>query len=239
MIQFFNVTKEYPRTGLALSDATFRLHKGEFAFLTGASGAGKSTILRLAYFEEKPTRGEIRVSGISSGEIRKKEIAALRRKLGIVFQDFRLLEDRTAEANVAFALEVTGVRSDQIAPRVQRVLTQVGLASKTKAYPRELSGGEQQRVAIARALVNDPFVVIADEPTGNLDERATRSVFQLLRDINASGTAVLMATHNLDLVRRTDYRTITLDQGRIIADSAHGGARVDAAPPPSSPAERA
>jgi cell division transport system ATP-binding protein len=236
MIQFFNVTKEYPRTGLALADATFRLHKGEFAFLTGASGAGKSTILRLAYFDEKPTRGEIRVSGISSSEIRRKEIAALRRKLGIVFQDFRLLEDRTAEANVAFALEVTGVRSDQIAPRVQRVLTQVGLASKMKAYPRELSGGEQQRVAIARALVNDPFVVIADEPTGNLDERATRGVFQLLRDINSSGTAVLMATHNLDLVRRTDYRTITLDQGRIIADSAYGGARVDALTPPSSPA---
>src|SRR5688572_16792800 len=238
MIQFFTVTKEYPRTGLALADATFRLHRGEFAFLTGASGAGKSTILRLAYFEEKPTRGEVRVSGISSAEIRRKDIAALRRKLGIVFQDFRLLEDRTAEANVAFALEVTGVRRDQIAPRVQRALTQVGLASKMKALPRELSGGEQQRVAIARALVNDPFVVIADEPTGNLDERATRGVFQLLRDINASGTAVLMATHDLDLVRRTDYRTITLDHGRIIADSAYGGPRLDEAPPPSSPAAR-
>jgi cell division transport system ATP-binding protein len=234
MIQFFNVSKEYPRTGLALSDATFRLHKGEFAFLTGASGAGKSTILRLAYFDDKPTRGEIRVSGISSAEIGRKEIAALRRKLGIVFQDFRLLEDRTAEANVAFALEVTGVRRDQIAPRVQRVLTQVGLASKMKAYPRELSGGEQQRVAIARALVNDPFVVIADEPTGNLDERATRSVFQLLRDINASGTAVLMATHNLDLVRRTDYRTILLDHGRIVSDSVNGGPRVEPVSPDSA-----
>ena len=233
MIQFFNVTKEYPRTGLALSDATFRLHRGEFAFLTGASGAGKSTILRLAYFEEKPTRGEVRVSGISSGEIRRRDIAALRRKLGIVFQDFRLLEDRTAEANVAFALEVTGARRDQIAPRVQRALTQVGLASKMKALPRELSGGEQQRVAIARALVNDPFVVIADEPTGNLDERATRGVFQLLRDINSSGTAVLMATHNLDLVRRTDYRTIVLDHGKIISDSAHGGQRLET---PQAPA---
>lgn len=235
MIQFFNVTKEYPRTGLALADATFRLHKGEFAFLTGASGAGKSTVLRLAYFEEKPTRGEVRISGVSSNEIRRRDIPQMRRKLGIVFQDFRLLEDRTAEANVAFALEVTGTRRDQIAPRVQRVLTQVGLASKMKAYPRELSGGEQQRVAIARALVNDPFVVIADEPTGNLDERATRGVFQLLRDINASGTAVLMATHNLDLVRRTDYRTITLDQGRIVSDSAHGGPRLDDPTPRSSP----
>ncbi|HYC52675.1 MAG TPA: cell division ATP-binding protein FtsE [Gemmatimonadaceae bacterium] len=223
MIQFFNVSKEYPRTGLALIDATFRLHKGEFAFLTGPSGAGKSTILRLAYFEDRPTRGEVRVSGISSNEASRTEIAKLRRKLGIVFQDFRLLEDRSAEANVAFALEVIGTRRDQIAPRVQRALGQVGLGSKMKSFPRELSGGEQQRVAIARALVNDPFVLVADEPTGNLDERATRGVFQLLRDINASGTAVLMATHNLDLVRRTDYRTIEMDHGRIVYDTADTG----------------
>jgi len=219
MIQFHNVSKEYPRSGLALSEATFRLRKGEFAFLTGPSGAGKSTILRLAYFEERPTRGEVRVSGVSSSEISPSEVARLRRKLGIVFQDFRLLDDRTAEANVAFALEVIGTKRDQIAPRVNRAMTQVGLTSKMKAFPRELSGGEQQRVAIARALVNDPFVLIADEPTGNLDERATRSVFQLLRDINASGTAVLMATHDLELVRRADYRTIELDRGRIVFDS--------------------
>jgi cell division transport system ATP-binding protein len=221
MIQFHNVSKEYPRTGLALADATFRLHKGEFAFLTGPSGAGKSTILRLAYFEEWPTRGEVRVSGLSSKELRSRsDVARLRRKLGIVFQDFRLLDDRSAEANVAFALEVIGTRRDQIAPRVNRALSQVGLASKLKAFPKELSGGEQQRVAIARALVNDPVVLIADEPTGNLDERATRGVFQLLRDINSSGTAVLMATHDLDLVRSTDYRTIELDHGKIVFDAA-------------------
>ena len=231
MIQFFNVTKEYPRTGLALSDATFRIHKGEFAFLTGPSGAGKSTILRLTYFEERPTRGEVRVSGVTSTEVSRSEVAKLRRRLGIVFQDFRLLDDRTAEDNVAFALEVIGTRRDQIAPRVQRALSQVGLGSKMKAFPRELSGGEQQRVAIARALVNDPFVLIADEPTGNLDERATRGVFQLLRDINASGTAVLMATHDLELIKRTDYRTIELDHGRVVFDST------DNAPPPS-PASR-
>ena len=219
MIQFFNVSKSYPRTGPALIDATFRLNKGEFAFLTGPSGAGKSTILRLSYFEERATSGEVRVSGISSMEISRKEIATLRRRLGIVFQDFRLLDDRTAEANVAFALEVIGTRRDQIAPRVNRVLSQVGLAAKAKSFPRELSGGEQQRVAIARALVNDPIVLIADEPTGNLDERATRGVFQLLRDINAAGTAVIMATHDLDLVRSTDYRTIELDHGRIVFDS--------------------
>ena len=220
MIQFFTVSKEYPRSGYALLEATFRLHKGEFAFLTGPSGAGKSTILRLAYFEERPTSGEVRVSGVSSMDYSRKTIAQLRRRLGIIFQDFRLLEDRTAEANVAFALEVIGTKRDQIIPRVHRALTQVGLSSKTKAYPRELSGGEQQRVAIARALVNDPIVLIADEPTGNLDERATLGVFQLLRDINAAGTSVLMATHDLDLVRRTDYRTIELDRGRIVYDSA-------------------
>jgi cell division transport system ATP-binding protein len=220
MIQFFNVSKEYPRSGHALLDATFRLHKGEFAFLTGPSGAGKSTILRLAYFEERPTTGEVRVSGVSTREVSGSVVSQLRRRLGIVFQDFRLLEDRSAEANVAFALEVIGTRRDQITPRVNRALSQVGLAGKAKAYPRELSGGEQQRVAIARALVNDPFVLIADEPTGNLDERATLGVFQLLRDINASGTSVLMATHDLDLVRRTDYRTIELDKGRIVFDSA-------------------
>lgn len=223
MIQFFNVAKEYPRTGLALTDVTFRLHKGEFAFLTGPSGAGKSTILRLAFFEERPTSGEVRVSDVSSAETSRKLVAQLRRRLGIVFQDFRLLDDRNAEDNVAFALEVIGTRRDQIAPRVNRVLAQVGLSSRVKAFPRELSGGEQQRVAIARALVNDPLVLIADEPTGNLDEKATRSVFQLLRDINAAGTAVLMATHDLDLVRRTDYRTIELEHGRVAYDSSNAG----------------
>ncbi len=136
-----------------------------------------------------------------------------------MFQDFRLLEDRTAEENVAFALEATGTRRNVIAPKVMRVLAQVGLAAKAVAYPRELSGGEQQRVGIARALVNDPLVLLADEPTGNIDERATRGVFQLLRDINAAGTAVVMATHNLDLVRQASYRTIELQEGAVVYDS--------------------
>jgi cell division transport system ATP-binding protein len=152
--------------------------------------------------------------------ISKSDVPKLRRRLGIVFQDFRLLEDRTAEANVAFALEVTGAPRSSIPGKVSRVLTQVGLASKGTSYPRELSGGEQQRVAIARALVNDPVLLIADEPTGNLDERATRGVFQLLREINASGTAVVMATHNLELIRRSDYRTIELNHGQVVFDSA-------------------
>ena len=220
MIRFTKVTKDYPRLGAALSDVSFSVAKGEFVFLTGPSGAGKSTILKLIYMEERPTDGEVRVAGLSSVTIRPRDIPKLRRKLGIVFQDFRLLEDRTAEANVAFALEVTGTPRSAIAGKVSRALTQVGLASKATSYPRELSGGEQQRVAIARALVNDPVLLIADEPTGNLDDRATRGVFQLLRDINASGTAVLMATHNLDLIRRSDYRSIELNRGKIVFDSA-------------------
>jgi cell division transport system ATP-binding protein len=220
MIRFTKVTKDYPRLGAALNDVSFSVGKGEFVFLTGPSGAGKSTILKLIYMEERPTDGEVRVAGLSSVTIRPRDIPKLRRKLGIVFQDFRLLEDRTAEANVAFALEVTGTPRSSIAGKVSRALTQVGLASKATSYPRELSGGEQQRVAIARALVNDPILLIADEPTGNLDDRATRGVFQLLRDINASGTAVLMATHNLDLIRRSDYRSIELNRGKIVFDSA-------------------
>jgi cell division transport system ATP-binding protein len=220
MIRFANVYKEYPRTGMALSDVSFAVGRGEFAFLTGASGSGKSTILKLIYMDELPTRGAVWVGGTKAPGVRRKAIAQLRRKLGVVFQDFRLLEDRTVEANVAFALEVVGTPRDKIGSRVSRLLTRVGLASKATNFPRELSGGEQQRVAIARALVNDPFVLIADEPTGNLDDRATRGVFQLLKDINASGTAVIMATHNLELMKRNEYRVLEVNRGQLVFDSA-------------------
>jgi len=220
MIRFTHVTKEYARLGHALNDVTFRVNKGEFAFLTGPSGAGKSTILKLILLEERATSGEVVVNNTAASEMGRRDVAMLRRKLGVVFQDFRLLEDRTAEENVAFALEVTGSPRDTIAPRVSRLLTQVGLAAKGTSYPRELSGGEQQRVAIARALVHDPMLLIADEPTGNLDERATRGIFQLLRYINGSGTAVLMATHNLELVRRNEFRVIELNRGQLVFDSA-------------------
>ena len=219
MIRFGNAFMAYPRGTLALKDVSFHLAKGEFLFLTGHSGAGKSTVLRLIYAEEFPTSGEVRVSNFLTSELRRREVPRLRRRLGVVFQDFRLLEDRTAEENVAFALEVTGARRPTIAPKVMRVLAQVGLAAKAMAYPRELSGGEQQRVAIARALVNDPHVLLADEPTGNLDERAARGVFQLLKDINANGTAVVMATHNLELVRQGPYRVIELQEGAVVYDS--------------------
>jgi cell division transport system ATP-binding protein len=223
MIRFTRVAKEFPRTGLALNDVSFAVTKGEFVFLTGPSGAGKSTILKLVFAEEMPSSGEVKVANVSSATLRRSDIARLRRKLGIIFQDFRLLEDRTAEANVAFALEVTGVPRTLIGGRVARALTQVGLASKSHSYPRELSGGEQQRVAIARALVNDPVVLLADEPTGNLDERATRGVFQLLREINSTGTAVMMATHDLALVQRSDCRVIEMNHGQIVLDSGMPG----------------
>ena len=220
MIRFQRVFKDYTRTGFALQDVSFQIAKGEFVFLTGPSGAGKSTILKMVYMEELPTRGDVSVSGVHARSLKRGDIARLRRKLGIVFQDFRLLEDRTAEANVAFALEVTGTARAAIKPKVSRLLERVGLASKGQSYPRELSGGEQQRVAIARALVNEPFVLVADEPTGNLDDRATRGVYQLLRDINTSGTAVIMATHNLELIRRSDYRTLEINRGQLVFDSA-------------------
>jgi cell division transport system ATP-binding protein len=226
MIRLQHVRKEYARNAVALEDVSFGLRKGEFCFLTGHSGSGKSTLLKLIHMAERPTAGEVRVSGYSSATIRPREIAMLRRKIGYVFQDFRLLQDRTAAQNIAFALEVTGAKATVIRAKVGRLLSQVGLASKSEKLPTELSGGEQQRVVIARALVHDPLVVLADEPTGNLDERATLGIFDLFRSINASGTAVLFATHDLALVRsHPGVRVIEMDHGSIVFDSALEGAR--------------
>jgi cell division transport system ATP-binding protein len=225
MIRLDHVRKVYPRGTVAVEDVSFELRKGEFCFLTGHSGSGKSTLLKMLHMAEPPTAGEVKVSGYSSATIRPREVALLRRKIGYVFQDFRLLQDRTAAENVAFALEVTGARPAVIRSKVGKLLSQVGLASKSEKLPQELSGGEQQRVAIARALVHDPLVVLADEPTGNLDERATLGIFDLFRSINASGTAVLFATHNLELVRRhPELRVIEMDHGSIVYDSALEGA---------------
>jgi cell division transport system ATP-binding protein len=225
MLRFDQVVKEYPRTGAALRGVSFALAKGEFAFLTGPSGAGKSTLLKLAWLEEWPTSGAVEVGAYQSSRMRRTEVHLLRRQLGVIFQDFRLLPDRTAEQNVAFALEATGAPSATVRDRAHRALSQVGLGSKATSLPHELSGGEQQRVAIARALANQPLVLLADEPTGNLDDRATRGVFQLLREISAGGTAVLMATHNLELVRRADLRVIELDRGQVVFDAAGAFAR--------------
>jgi cell division transport system ATP-binding protein len=221
LIKLSNVTKEYARRGPALNGLSLHVRKGEFIFLTGHSGSGKSTTLRLVHMSDRPTSGEVRVSGFSSAMVKDRDIWKVRRRVGMVFQDFRLLRGRTALENVSFALEVTDTRREEVVPRAQRLLSQVGLAPKSGAMVQELSGGEQQRVAVARALVTNPVVLLADEPTGNLDERATRGVVDLFWDINAMGMAVIMATHDLDLVRSYPRaRTIELDQGRLVYDSA-------------------
>jgi len=221
VIHLDNVTKEYARRGAALTNVSFHVRKGEFAFLTGHSGSGKSTTLKLIHMSERPTDGEVRVSGYSSVRTSDREVWKVRRRVGMVFQDFRLLPGRTAMENVAFALEVTGTPAAVVRTKAQRLLAQVGLAPKAGALVNELSGGEQQRVAIARALVNDPVVLLADEPTGNLDERATRGIMELFWEINTLGMSVLMATHDLELIRQYPRaRVLELDQGRLVYDSA-------------------
>jgi len=223
VIKLTNVSKEYPRRGYALRDVSFHVRKGEFAFLTGHSGSGKSTTMKLVHMAERPTSGEVRVTGYSSELVTPRDVWKIRRRVGYVFQDFRLLPGRTALENVAFVLEVTGTPRKDIVPRAQRLLAQVGLSPKSGALVNELSGGEQQRVAIARALANDPFVLLADEPTGNLDDRVTRGIVELFWEINARGMAVLMATHDLELVRSHPHaRVMELDQGRLVYDSAAG-----------------
>jgi cell division transport system ATP-binding protein len=220
VIQFRSVTRRYERTAPALNDVSFHVRKGEFVFLTGSSGAGKTTVLKLIHMQGAPTEGEVRVSKYSSRKIKRREIPELRRRVGFVFQDFRLLESLTAAENVAFALECTGTPKGRIEPRVQRLLGQVGLAARARSYPRELSGGEQQRVVVARALATEPVVLLADEPTGNLDERASTGVFELFRGINAAGTTVVMATHDAELIRRNPtIRVLELENGALVYDS--------------------
>jgi cell division transport system ATP-binding protein len=221
VIKLTNVSKEYPNRGYALRDISLHMKKGEFAFLTGHSGSGKSTALRLVHMSDRPTGGEVRVTGYSSDRVSERELWKIRRRVGFVFQDFRLLPGRTALENISFVLECTGTPRRDIVPRTQRLLAQVGLSTKAGALVHELSGGEQQRVAIARSLANSPYVLLADEPTGNLDERATRGVMDLFWDINAQGMAMLMATHDLALVRRYPHaRVFELDNGRLVYDSA-------------------
>jgi cell division transport system ATP-binding protein len=221
VVKLRSVTKSFGGSATAVQDISFHLRKGEFAFLTGASGAGKTTVLKLIHMLQRPTSGEVRVSRYNSNRIKRNDLPELRRRVGYIFQDFRLLENMTAEENVAFALEVTGMSRAKIGPRVQKLLSQVGLAARAQALPRELSGGEQQRVAIARALANDPLILLADEPTGNLDERATAGVFGLFQRINASGTSILMATHDAELIRQhRTVRVIELEEGRLVFDSA-------------------
>ncbi len=220
MIKLLDVSKIYSRNTVALEDVSLHVPKGQFVFLTGHSGSGKSTALRLIHMADRPTSGEVRVSGFSSNRTSEREVWKVRRRVGIVFQDFRLLPGRTALDNVGFALEVTGTPKKEIRPRAQRLLSQVGLSAKLGSQPHELSGGEQQRVAIARALASSPLVLLADEPTGNLDERATRGILKLFWEINATGMVVLMATHDLELIRSyPGARVLELDEGRLVYDS--------------------
>jgi len=216
MIQFSHVTKTYGQSFEALSDASFFVDKGEFVFLTGASGAGKTTLLKHMYMEELPTRGQVFIAGFDSKYIKPKDIPILRRKLGIVFQDFRLLHDRNVFENVAFALRVTGRKERDVKRKVFEVLAMTGLSHKCAYFPLQLSGGEQQRVCIARAIVNDPWILLADEPTGNLDVGVSREIMSLLQTINSWGTTVLMATHDQFLIQTFHYREMVLHRGVLV-----------------------
>jgi len=223
MIEFHNVSAGYSRNSRVLEGINFHIDKGEFVFLTGPSGSGKSTLLKLIYHELIPQTGEVTVDDFSSKKIKRRRIPYLRRKLGIVFQDFALLENRTAAENVSFALEVTRASRSYIRTRLTMVFTRLGLAGKEKCFPHELSGGEQQRVAIARALVGEPFILIADEPTGNLDPAISMDILRLMIEINTLGTAVLLATHNYSLLKgKDDFRRLHLSAGRLVYDGPNG-----------------
>ena len=215
MIETHHLSKIYSRGLYALRDLTLTIDKAEFAFLTGPSGAGKSTFLRLLLLQERPSEGEIFVNGQNLATLNRREIQEYRRGIGFVFQDFKLITSRTVLENISFVPEVLGVPAAQQRRRAFQVLKWVGLQHRMNAFPLDLSGGEQQRIAIARALVNDPVLVIADEPTGNLDPDLSLEIMNLFREINAGGTTVLVATHDRELIRLVGRRTITLDQGKI------------------------
>ena len=218
MIIFNNVSKVYGNGTKALDNVNFFVQKGEFVFLVGMSGAGKSTITKLILSEEKPTEGSIVINGINVEKLRKRDLPYYRRSMGMVFQDFRLLPNKTVFENVAFALRVCGASQKEIRRSVPSALSMVGLTHKAKARPLELSGGEQQRVALARAMVGNPPILIADEPTGNLDPATSLEIMQLLEDINKKGTTVITVTHALDLVDKMEKRVIEIKQGSIIRD---------------------
>jgi cell division transport system ATP-binding protein len=218
VIQLFHVTKEYPGDGAALQDVTLTIEKGEFVFLTGASGAGKSTLLRLIFCEEPATSGQLLLFGKNVAKIRPAAVPFVRRNIGVVFQDFKLLGRRTVAENVALPLEVRGLPDREIRRRVKGLLRSVGLEHRADKFPPSLSGGEQQRVAVARALAADPALLLADEPTGNLDPDRTLEVMDLLYGANARGTTVVVATHDRSLLDRYKRRVIVLERGRLLSD---------------------
>jgi len=220
MIIFDRVTKKYPKRGAAVDRLSLHIEPKEFVVLVGESGAGKSTILKMLTREEKPSSGKIIVGGIDYSKLRDKDVPFLRRKIGTIFQDFKLLENKTVFENVAFALEIIGMGSKDIKRTVPRVLDLVGMEGKEKNYPHELSGGERQRVAIARAIVRQPKILIADEPTGNLDPRHAWDVINVLEKVNKHGTTVLLTTHNMSIVNKLKRRVVTVRDGKLVGDRA-------------------
>ncbi len=219
MIQFKNVSKTYPNGTHALNNVSINIEKGEFVFIVGASGAGKSTFLKLIMKEEQPSSGEIIVNGINTTEMKRSKVPYLRRTMGIVFQDFRLIDKMTVFDNVAFAMRVIGASPRAVKKRVHYILGLVGLKDKSQCRPAELSGGEQQRVSLARALVNNPSLIIADEPTGNIDPEMSFEIIELLNEINKQGTTIIVVTHEHDLVHKFKNRVIELKDGKIFSDS--------------------
>ena len=218
MIQLYNLCKSYSKDGNALEDINLKIPKGDFVYITGPSGAGKSTLMKLLYVAERPTRGQILINGQNVTRMGSAKIPYLRRQLGIVFQDFKLIQSRTIFENVAFPLEVRGRKRYEVGKKVYQMLKNVGLEHKLTKHPLELSGGEQQRVAIARALVMEPLVLLADEPTGNLDPEVTLDIMDLFKGANARGTTVLLATHDREMIRRFPRRQIYLENGRLAED---------------------
>ena len=218
IIKIKNVKKTYKTGTTAIYDMDLDIEKGEFVFVIGQTGCGKSTLIKMLYREEKPTSGQILVGGIDVGKIRNRKVYKLRRKIGIVFQNYQLLPNSTAYENVAFALEVLGLDKSEIHSKVMKVLDLVGLKNSAKQYPHQLSGGEQQRVAIARAIVNGPKILICDEPTGNLDPKTSMEIMGVLQAINELGTTIIMVTHDIDIVKKLKKRTVLLDSGRIVKD---------------------
>lgn len=225
-IQIKNCYKVYKNGVTAVADLTLNIDKGEFVFVIGASGSGKSTLIKMLYREEKPTKGVVQLGSINVGKLRNRTVYKLRRKLGIVFQDFKLLPKLTVYENVAFALECIGMKNSEIRPKVLKALEHVGLKDKIRSFPNELSGGEQQRVCIARAIVNEPKLLICDEPTGNLDANTSKEIMEVLDTINKNlGTTIIMATHDLEIVKRMKRRVLVLDSGVLSKDYEKGSFR--------------
>ena len=224
LIRIKDVSKQYRNGVTAIYDLNLKIKKGDFVFIIGGTGSGKSTLIKMLYREEKPTKGEIIVGGLNVAKLRNGRVYKLRRKLGIVFQDYRLLPKSTVYENVAFALEVIGAKKEEINQKVLRALELVGLKGKVRNYPDQLSGGEQQRVAIARAIVNEPKLLLCDEPTGNLDPEMSMEIMKVLEEINQTlGTTIVMATHDKDIVNKMNRRVVILKEGRLVKDEEKGG----------------